>query len=399
MVERMSLREARRTALAAQGFGGAHPPTAGRARIAGVLDRLRLLQIDSVNVFERSHYLPVFARLGPYDKRRLDRLVLEPGTGYLEYWAHEAAFLPAADLGLFAFRRRHYRTRYAQRLAENHGLTAGLLAEIADRGPLAASEIDHEANVRQGPWWGWSEVKRTLELLFAAGELVSAGRRGFERRYALPAQVLPAPPADVPDADAVRELVRRAAIAHGVAALPDLADYYRLRSDQTAAAVRELEESGEIVPVEVEGWLRGSRPLPAWRHRDAHPPRRMGAAALLSPFDPVVWQRDRILRLFGFHYRISIYTPAAHRVHGYYVLPALVDDRLVGRVDLKSDRKASALLVRAAWREPGASGSPEGIAERLAPVLRDAAAWQGLDRIEVEPRGDLAPSLTAALMP
>src|SRR4051812_24183269 len=159
MVERMSLREARRTALAAQGFGTAHPRTAGATRIGAVLDRLRLLQIDSVNVFERSHYLPVFARLGPYDKRRLDRLVLEPGTGYLEYWAHEAAFLPAADLGLFAFRRRYYRDKYGHRLADDHGLTAGLLAEIADRGPLAASEIDHEANVRQGPWWGWSEVK------------------------------------------------------------------------------------------------------------------------------------------------------------------------------------------------------------------------------------------------
>ncbi|MDQ1531571.1 MAG: uncharacterized protein QOE37_1676, partial [Microbacteriaceae bacterium] len=331
MVERMSLREARRLALAAQGFGGARPRTAGPARITGVLETLRLLQIDSVNVFERSHYLPQFARLGPYDKRRLDRLVLEPGTGYLEYWAHEAAFLPVADYGLFGFRRRHYRARFAERLAAHAPLAEALLAEIADRGPITAGEIDHEANVRRGPWWGWSDVKRTLELLFSAGDLVSAGRRGFERRYGLPGQVLPEPPPDLPEADAVRELVRRAAAAHGVAALPDLADYYRLRSDVTLTAARELEQSGELIPVQVEGWLRGSRAAPAWRHRDAVVPRRLRTAALLSPFDPVVWQRDRILRLFGFHYRISIYTPAADRVHGYYVLPALVDDRLVGR--------------------------------------------------------------------
>jgi uncharacterized protein YcaQ len=225
---------------------------------------------------------------------------------------------------------------------------------------------------------------------------MSAGRRGFERRYALPEQALPDAPGDVPEDEAVRELVRRAALAHGVAALPDLADYFRLRSDRTAAAVAQLEESGELVRVEVEGWRRGSRPLPAWRHVDAARPARLRAAALLSPFDPVVWQRDRILRLFGFHYRISIYTPAADRVHGYYVLPALVDDRLVGRIDLKSDRKAGVLLVQDAWLEPAAP-SADAVAERLAPVLRDAAAWQGLDAIEVVQRGDLAPDLAAAL--
>ncbi len=193
----------------------------------------------------------------------------------------------------------------------------------------------------------------------------------------------------------MRELVRRAAVAHGVAALADLADYHRLRSDDTAVAVRELEEAGELVPVEVEGWMRGARPLPAWRHVDAVVPQRIRAAAVLSPFDPVVWQRDRLLRLFGFHYRISIYTPAEERVHGYYVLPVLVDDRLVGRVDLKSDRKAGVLLVQAAWLEDGVPAGP--VAERLAPVLASAARWQGLPAIEVVPRGDLAPALAAAL--
>ncbi|MBW4042048.1 MAG: winged helix-turn-helix domain-containing protein, partial [Acidobacteria bacterium] len=310
-MEELSPKEARRMALAAQGFGRAHPPTVGRARIEAVLHRLRLLQIDSVTVFERSHHLPVLARLGPYDRTRLDRLLLDPvGEGaqapFIEYWAHEAAFIPTADLGLFGFRMAAYRAKYAAELAEHRALGETLRAEIAARGPLSASEIEQRPSVRQGPWWGWSDTKRTLELLFRTGDLVSAGRRGFERRYALPEQVLGAPIEVVPKPEAVRELVRRAAVAHGVAALPDLADYYRLRSDDTAAAAQQLEDAGELVPVTVPGWDRADgRPWRAWRHVDAAPPSRMRAAALLSPFDPVVWQRDRALRMFGFHYRIS----------------------------------------------------------------------------------------------
>lgn len=398
VVEELTTREARRIALAAQGFGRAHPPTAGRARVEAVANRLRLLQIDSVNVFERSHYLPVFARLGPYDRRLLDRMVLAPGSrpAFVEYWAHEAAFIPAADLGLFAFRMARYRVKVAEELAARAGLAARLVDEIAARGPLAASEIEQEPSVRQGPWWGWSDTKRTLELLFGTGDLVSAGRRGFERRYGLPEQVLGGPVVPVPQRESVRELVRRAAVAHGVAALPDLADYYRLRSDETARAASELEEAGELVPVTVPGWTRADgRPLRVWRHVAAAPPVRLRAAAVLSPFDPVVWQRDRMLRLFGFHYRISIYTPAPQREHGYYVLPLLVDDRLVGRVDLKSDRRTGRLLVQAAWSEPGAT---PGVVERIAPVVRSAAAWQGLDEVVVVGRGDLAPALSAALL-
>jgi uncharacterized protein YcaQ len=391
-------------ALAAQGFGRAHPPTAGRARIETALHRLRLLQIDSVTVFERSHYLPLLARLGPYDRTRLDRLLLAPaaarddaasiGAPFIEYWAHEAAFIPTTDLGLFGFRMAAYRAKYAAELSEHRVLGEALQAEIADRGPLAASEIEERPSVRQGPWWGWSDTKRTLELLFRTGDLVSAGRRGFERRYGLPEQVLGGPIEVVPKPEAVRELVRRAAVAHGVAALPDLTDYYRLRSDDTAAAAQQLEDAGELVPVTVPGWDRADgRPLKVWRHVDAAPPTRMRTAAVLSPFDPVVWQRDRALRMFGFHYRISIYTPAAQRVHGYYVLPVLVDDRLVGRVDLKSDRQGGRLLVQAAWAE----GDASGVAERLAPVLRDAARWQGLESVDVVGAGDLAPALAAAL--
>uniref|UniRef100_UPI0035CC29D0 winged helix-turn-helix domain-containing protein n=1 Tax=uncultured Amnibacterium sp. TaxID=1631851 RepID=UPI0035CC29D0 len=312
MTEQLTPREARRIALAAQGFGRAHPPTAGPARIEAALHRLRVLQIDSVNVFERSHYLPLLARIGPYDRARLDRMLLDPAEDRIGYWAHEAAFIPRADLGLFAFRMDYYRRKYAAALEEHARLIAAITAEIADRGPLAASEIEQRPSVRQGPWWGWSDTKRVLELLFSTGDLVSAGRRGFERRYGLPEQVLGGPIVPVPKAEAVHELVRRAAVAHGVAALPDLADYHRLRSDDTAAAAQDLEDAGELVPVAVPGWQRADgRPLKVWRHVDATPPTRMRAAALLSPFDPVVWQRDRILRMFGFHYRISIYTPAA----------------------------------------------------------------------------------------
>ena len=394
MTETLSPAAARRMALAAQGFGGLGPPTVGTRQLNGLIGRLRLLQIDSVNVFERSHYLPAFARLGPYDKALLDRLTMRAGGPYLEYWAHEAAFVPAADLGLFAFRMRHNRERHSEWLATREQLAGEVLAQLADRGPLAASEIEHEENRRLGPWWGWSDVKRLLETLFRQGDVVSAGRSGFERRYGLPEQVLGAAPDPVPERDAVRELVRRAAVAHGIGTLGDLADYYRLRVDATQQAVRELEESGDLVPVTVRGWERGGRPLSAWRAVGARAPRRMTAAALLSPFDPVVWERPRAERLFGFHYRISIYTPAAAREHGYYVLPALVDDAIVGRIDLKSDRQARVLRVQHAWREPDA---PADTAERLAPVLLDAARWQGLDTVEVAGPGDLSPALAAAL--
>ena len=394
MTETLSPAAARRVALAAQGFGRPAPSAVSTRQLNGLLDRLRLLQIDSVNVFERSHYLPAFARLGPYDKALLDRLTMRQGGPYLEYWAHEAAFVPASDLGLFAFRMRRNRERYADWLDSRRALVAEVLAQLRDRGPLAASQVEHEENRRLGPWWGWSDVKQLLELLFRQGDLVSAGRRGFERRYGLPEQVLAAPADPIPADDAVRELVRRAAVAHGVGTLDDLADYYRLRVDAAKRAVRELEESGELVPVVVRGWERGGRPIPAWRAVAARVPRRVVTAALLSPFDPVVWRRPRAERLFGFHYRISIYTPAQAREHGYYVLPALVDDALVGRIDLKSDRQAGVLRVQHAWREPDA---PSDVAERLAPVLRDAARWQGLGEIEVAGRGDLAGPLAAVL--
>ncbi|HET6672779.1 MAG TPA: crosslink repair DNA glycosylase YcaQ family protein [Agromyces sp.] len=399
MVDTVSPALARRIALTAQGFGRALPESPGLRQVGGVVDRLRLLQIDSVNVFERSHYLPVFSRVGDYDRGLLDRLTGGRRGRMLEYWAHQAAFIPRELWPLFEFRREEYReagSDWGGWLVENRSLADWLRGELETHGPMRASAIEHDANERRGPWWGWSDVKRTLEWMFRVGEVVCVERQRFERVYALPEQVLdPAllgPPPD--EADAVRELVARAASALGIATEADLADYWRMKRAPVRAAVRDLEDAGELMPVEVPGWTTGSRATPTWVHRDARRPRRIEAAAVLSPFDPVVWFRPRTERLFDFHYRIEIYTPEPDRKFGYYSLPVLIDDDVVGRVDLKSDRKAKVLRVQSAWIEPGA---PADTAARLAPVLRRAASWQGLDDIEVVGRGDLAAPLSAEL--
>jgi uncharacterized protein YcaQ len=394
MAQSLSPALARRVALAAQGFGrpstGAVP---GVRQLGALIDRLGLLQIDSVNVFERSHYLPVFARLGGYDKTQLDRVTYSPR--FTEYWAHEASFIPVDTLPLLRWRQQEYRERGQSDpeswFTANKPMTEWLLAELAAKGPMRASEIEHESNTRSGSWWGWSDVKRGLETLFRWGDVVSAGRTRFERLYALPEQVLPASVRElhVPRDEAMRRLVSISARAHGVGTADDLADYFRLKAADALPAIRQLEDSGELLPVSVDGWAK-----PAWLHRDARLPRRMQATALLSPFDPVVWARARALRLFDFHYRIEIYTPEPKRVFGYYVLPVLVDDRVVGRVDLKNDRQAKVLRVRASWSEPAA---PDETAARLAPVLRQTMLWQGLESIEVSAKGNLAAGLSAEL--
>jgi uncharacterized protein len=365
----LSAAEARRTAIAAQGFGRLPDAVSTRALSAGIA-RLGLLQIDSVNVFERSHYLPLFARLGAYDRDALDRLTMRRRSPMVEYWAHEAAFVPRTDLPLFRWKmdalreRDHGPTRVAQ-AERTADLRTELTAVLRANGPLPASAVEHESNVRRGPWWGWSDVKLALEYMFRWGDVVSAGRKGFERVYALPDQVLePGVLESAPErTDAVRELVRRSARALGVGTLSDIADYYRLRVDDTRAAVRDLESDGVLAPVSVEGW--GQR----------------------------AWRRPRAERMFGFHYRIEIYTPAPKRVFGYYVLPVLQDDRVVGRVDLKSDRQRGVLRVRTTWAEPGQPFDPG----RLGATLLRTAAWQGLDGIEVTDRGTGAAALADAL--
>nr|WP_218870544.1 crosslink repair DNA glycosylase YcaQ family protein [Herbiconiux flava] len=391
----MSPALARRVALAAQGFGGASVAVPGTRQFNLLLQRLALLQIDSVNVYERSHYQPVFARLGGYDKAVLDKVTY--GRGVTEYWAHEASFLPVATLPLLQWRKDEYRDYYAARpdsWAASNGATLDWLRdELAARGPLRASEIEHESSARRGPWWGWSDVKRGLETLFRQGDVVSAGRQRFERVYALPSQVLPPAildaAASVSRGDAVASLVSQSARALGVGTLGDIADYFRLKQADARSAVSRLVDTGELRPVTVPGWNRE-----AWLHRDARLPRRMEAAALLSPFDPVVWRRERALRMFDFHYRIEIYTPQPQRIHGYYVLPVLIDDRIPARLDLKSDRQAGVLRVQAAWAEPNLAPSD---VPRIAALLRAAAAWQNLPAIAVAPRGTLAPALDAEL--
>ncbi|WP_308799221.1 winged helix-turn-helix domain-containing protein [Agromyces silvae] len=399
MTDTVSPQLARRIALAAQGFGRPVPASAGTRQVAGVVDRLGLLQIDSVNVFERSHYLPAFSRIGGYDRSALDRLSGSRGR-LVEYWAHQAAFIPRELWPLFAFRREDYRRKgsdWGGWVAENRELATWLVSELAAKGPMRASEIEHDANERRGPWWGWSDVKRTLEWMFRTGEVVCVERRRFERVYALPEQALnPAElGTEVSEPDAFRELVARAALALGIATAADLADYWRMKAAQVRPAIDALVDEGVLIPVTVPGWQTGTRPTPVWLHRDARRPRRIETAAVLSPFDPVVWFRPRTERLFDFHYRIEIYTPEPDRVFGYYSLPVLIDESIVGRVDLKSDRKSGVLRVQSAWVEPGVDPGP--VAERLTPVLRRAAAWQGLDRVAVTGRGGLSPALAAEL--
>jgi hypothetical protein len=399
----LSAAEARRVALAAQGFARPRPAAAGTRQLNGALARMGTLQIDSVNVFARSHYMPLFSRVGAYDTAALDRLLFAPRAPYVEYWAHVAAFIPAADWGLFDFRMRAMRDKYGGKpggwFDQNREIVDWVRAELADRGPLRPAQIEHDAKKgARGPWWDWDVVKHALEHLWLFGEVAIAGRRGFERRYALAEQVIPRHVLDspVPRDDAVRELVRRAARAYGVATAADIADYWRIADRKAVtAALDDLVEAGELHPVSVEGWTSGGRPAKAWLHSDAAVPRRVDATAILTPFDPVVWFRDRAERLFDFEYRIEIYTPAPQRRFGYYSLPVLIGDDVVGRVDLKADRAASTLLVQSAWWE---QRRPANAASRLADELRLAATWQGLESISVSRWGDAADDL-AGVMP
>jgi uncharacterized protein YcaQ len=395
-LERLSAAQARRVALAAQGF--ADPPvsrTPDGWALRRVLERVGLFQIDSVNVLQRAHYLPLFSRLGPYPTELLDRAAWRAPRRLFEYWGHEASLLPVTAQPLLRWRmERAIEDAWGgiRRVAsERPELVARVLEEVAGRGPIAASDVEEERPERTGPWWDWSDVKRAFEWLFWSGQITSARRRGFERLYDLPERVLPpdviATPTP-PIEDAQRELVRIAARACGVGAERDLRDYFRLPVADARARIAELVEAGELWPVEVEGWS-----VPAYVDPGARVPRSVSARALVGPFDSLVWERQRVERLFGFRYRIEIYVPAPKRVHGYYVLPFLLGDRLVGRVDLKADRAAGVLRVQAAHTEPDA---PPETAEALAAELASMAAWLELGDVVVEPRGDLAAALERA---
>ncbi|WP_228479262.1 winged helix-turn-helix domain-containing protein [Microbacterium atlanticum] len=402
MKSSLSAAEARRVSLAAQGFDRGRPAAAGTRQLNLALARMSTLQIDSVNVFARSHYMPLFSRLGRYDTAVLDRLLFARRPPYVEYWAHVAAFVPAVDWGLFHFRMQDLRAKYGSKpggwLDTHRDLVDWVRAELADRGPLRPAQIEHDAREgARGPWWDWDAVKNALEYLWLFGEVAIAGRKGFERRYALARDVIPHDVLDapVPRDEAVRELVRRAARAYGVSTAADVADYWRIADRKAVtAALDDLTDAGELHPVSVQGWTTAGRPARAWLHRDATVPRRIDATALLTPFDPVVWFRDRAERLFDFEYRIEIYTPAPKRRYGYYSLPVLVGDDIVGRIDLKADRAGSRLLVQSAWWEHGRPADATG---RLADEVRLAAAWQGLETISVSRWGDATDDLAGAL--
>ena len=385
----------RRIALAAQGFGDPRPAgEINRRHLNRVLSRLGLLQIDSVSAVVRAHYMPLFSRLGPYPMSVLDDAAVGRKRRLFEYWAHEASFLPVETWPLMQWRM--------QRAAGNEGIYGGLARfgreraslieeiyrHVADRGPMAASEIDGAKG--SGGWWGWSDEKHAFEWLFWAGRITTHSRRGFERLYDLPERVIPKDIFDAPapaPADAHRELLRISARALGIATSGDLRDYFRLSPADMKGRLEELVEEGELLPVAVRGWKQ-----PAYLHKDARLPRRIHARALLAPFDPLVFERSRAERLFGFRYRIEIYTPAEKRQFGYYVLPFLLGDTIVARADVKADRPAGVLRVLATYAEPGA---PPDTAAELLEEFRLMRAWLGLERMEIVPKGDLGPALAA----
>lgn len=404
--ESLSLAQARRIALAAQGFTDPAPATAPNLRhLRRVLGRIGLLQIDSVNVVRRAHYFPLYSRLGPYPTALLDRAAYQQPRELFEYWGHEASLIPVALHPALRWRmaaaRTHAWSSMRRVAAEQPKLVAWVLDQVRARGPLTAAQIEHDGPRETGHWgWNWSAVKQALEFLFWAGEVTAAGRTSsFARVYDVPERVLPRAVLDAPTPsppDAYRQLVEIAARALGVAAELELRDYFRLPGRVTRTAVAELVEAGVLLPVRVAGWRQ-----PAYLHAEARLPRHVPATTLVSPFDPLMWARDRVERLFGLTYRIEIYVPAPRRVYGYYVLPFLQGERFTARVDLKADRKAGVLRVPAAWVEPDISHGPRAqvaeTAEALAAELRRLAGWLGLARVAPPEGGDFAGAVAAAL--
>ena len=391
----LSADQARRMALAAQGFADKRPVgRVDRRHLRRVFDRVGVIQVDSVNVLVRSQELPLFARLGPHPRTLLTDALTDGEL--FEYWAHMAAIVPSAHHHLFRWRMAA--EGGWKMLAELRQRRPAYIGEVLERiradGPLTAADLAQRAGPK-GTWWDWDDGKVALEHLFADG-LVAARRRptDFARVYDLPERIIPAAelarrtPAEP---DARKDLLVLAARSMGVGTLADLTDYHRQRNPVCRPLLRELVEDGRLLPALVEGW-----PAAAYVHPDAVAPRRITGRALLSPFDSLVWNRERTLRLFGFHYRIEIYVPPPKRQFGYYVLPFLLDGRLVARVDLKADRARATLLVQAAHLESDVEAETGTVAEHLAAELVLMATWLDLERVEVVSRGNLAPALQVA---
>ncbi len=370
-------------------------------QVQGVIDRIGLLQIDSVNVLARAHLLPLYSRLGPYDIGLLEKASSKRPRRLVEYWAHEASLVPPETHRLLRWRMDRAGQdawRSVRAVADKTDLLERVIREVDRSGPVTAGQVaaavDPDHVLERKDWgWNWPPVKTALEYLFWSGQITSAGRTSqFERLYDLPERVLPdrVHTADTPDVEeAIDGLVEISARAHGVGTERCLRDYFRLPAAESKRSVERLAARGRLIEAEVEGFS-----APAWLHREARRPRRLSARALLAPFDPLIFERRRLEELFGFHYRIEIYTPKAKRRHGYYVLPFLLNEQIAGRVDLKSDRDASALLVQSAWVEPDA---PAETAAELAAELRLMAGWLGLEQVQVMPKGDLAEDLRGAL--
>jgi uncharacterized protein YcaQ len=387
--ESISASEARRLALAAQGFSG--PREAGRAPgwgIRRVLAAAGMLQIDSVNVLCRAHYLPIFSRLGPYPMSALDDAANRAPRRLFEYLGHEASLLPVSLQPMLRWRmERPAEDAWGsvRRVQEQRpDLVAAILEQVAERGPVAVADLaSEEPEGETGPWWDWSQTKWAVVWLFWSGQITSARRRNFQRLYDLPERVLPAEVMATPTppvADAQRELVRMAARALGIAAERDLRDYFRMPLADARARIGELVQEGELQPVSVEGWGRTAGYLTT----GARIPRRVDARCLVGPFDSLIWERSRVERVFGFSYKLEVYVPRAKRVHGYYVLPFMLGDRLVARVDLKADRARGDLLARRVHLEPDA---PAGTLAEVGDELALMAGWLGLERVKLPRAG------------
>jgi uncharacterized protein YcaQ len=403
MPSRLTADAARRTAIAAQGFAEARPTgPITRAHLRRLVSRIQVLQLDSVSVAVRAHYAPVFSRLGPYDRDVVDRAAWSHSARsprlLVEYWAHEAALMAVDDWPLLRWRMREYEHgRWGTEIVRKNGkLAEDIVAAIGALGPSTAGQIEahleSEPRGRKGPWWDRSDTKWVAEALWSSGVLTTATRVGFARHYDLTERVLPPEVVarEVGDDEAVRELVLRAAGALGIGTETDLRDYFRLNPKQSKPAVAALVAAGQLEPVEVDGWS-----APAYLPAGQVIPRRDRGTALLCPFDPLIFFRPRVERLFDFHYRIEIYTPQEKREFGYYVWPFLLDGRLVGRVDLKAERTRDALHVVGAFTEPGQDGGR--VAEALAAELETMASWLRLGEVTVGERGDLVGALRRTL--
>jgi uncharacterized protein YcaQ len=397
----LSLGEAQRVALAAQGLGVPKPARVTKRHLLATIQRLGLLQIDSVNVLVRAHYFPLFSRIGPYPTEWLDDLAYRKRRLF-EYWGHAASLIP---VDLFpSFRWRMERAKqgigvyrgWVNFAKNNAGLIQEVLEQIRQHGPARAGDVEkaikQEQLAKKAGWWEWSDSKTALEWLFWSGQVTTSTRRNFERVYDLTERVYPhLYNGDIPDlAIAQRELVATAARALGVATENDLSDYFRLKINETRPRIRELVEAGELLEVKVESWRQ-----PAYLSSSARIPRSLEAGTFLSPFDPLLWERKRTERLFGFRYRIEIYTPAARRQHGYYVLPFLFGQNFVARLDLKADRTNNLLRVVGAFAEP--QTEPKTFVHAVSAELQSMAAWLGLEKIAISKYGDLAPMLRSAL--